>query len=349
MASSGKAPSPRKIQKLNLANGLVLPLPVPRRTLSNKEKFFMNVKQKSHGKQWICTCLKKKGYEEILSSQLPHDQTIFLWCQREYAYFPEDILNGNEKAPCIAHIPCQGILCEKVKFAKLLHRYYGDSAWKITPRTLWCHWNETSKSWTIPSDLESVIESYPPNRVWITKSSFGSLGSGIRLYRGNTAESFRKFISDQYQPDRWPESLARKGWVNTANLDIKCLIVQQYVDRPLLFNESFKFDLRVYALIATTNPCVLLYHIGKMRVCGVKYTDLSRANDDDAKVNWFQEILSVNDTPYGYALRFVLCFISSESQKHSVTFLRKCSVSIFDGSFIRFFGGFHCKSGDDGG
>ena len=168
MASSQKAPSPAQIR---LSNGLILPIPVPQRSTSGKAKFFMNVKQKSHGKQWICSCLKKKGYEEILSCFLPDENTIFYWCQREYAFLAEDLFTGNEKAPCIAFTPSQGILCEKVKFAKLLYGYYGDSAWDITPRTMSCHWNQTTKSWTVPPALEQLIESSPSNRVWITKSS----------------------------------------------------------------------------------------------------------------------------------------------------------------------------------
>ena len=229
------------------------------------------------GKKWIATCLRNRGVKEF-KRMLPHDDIIFLWCKTEYVHEAVDVLNGNEKAPCVAFIPSQGILCEKVEFAKLLHQYYGDSAWKITPRTLCCHWNETTKSWTMSSDLESLIESSPPNQVWITKSNCGSKGKSVKIFRGNSTESFRKYLAKYHRKRDWgPKQRSLKQY------DCNAMIVQQYVDRPLLFNDAFKFDLRVYALVATTNPCVLLYHIGKMRVCGVKYTDLSTANDDDAK------------------------------------------------------------------
>eukprot|EP01083_Nonionella_stella_P135191 411229_1 len=295
MAAPAPAPLPGSIDE----QPFLIPIPPP---LSDKllnidktDRFFVNLKQKSHGLQWIASCLEQAGLIEVGLSFLPHPNCVFLWIPREFAYFEHDLLSGNETKPCISFIPCQGLLADKTEFGRLLYKYYGADAWKITPLTVDCHYDDTNQSWMIPKEVEQLIESKPSNHVWITKSSFGALGSGVFLYCGNTVKSFEEFIAKKYHGKGMNRKLERQGYADTARLNVKSIIVQQYIDRPLLFNEKYKFDLRVYGLLATTNPCVLLYHIGKMRVCGVAYNDISAMDRDDMK-----EMLLGKEFLYGH-------------------------------------------------
>ena len=249
---------------------------------SKMPKFFVNTKEKSHGKQWIAKCLENMGMVEIKSGFLPNAKCAFIWCQREYAYHDDVLLCGKEIKPCIGFIPSQGLLVEKTKFAQTLHKYYGNDAWKLTPFTMDIQWDKSKEEWIITDQIKKLIESKQSNHVWIVKSNFGAQGSGISLYRGNTIQSFSDFLSTRYKPQGWGKKMEEFGY-NCDNLNLRQLILQQYIDKPLLFNNGYKFDLRVYTLLASTNPCILFYHIGKMRICGVKYNNLSNMNDDDTK------------------------------------------------------------------
>lgn len=251
--------------------------------LGNTDRYFVNVKTKSHGKQWIASCLEKKGLIEVDSTFLPNDKCIFYWCQREYAFKDDHLFSGKEKFPCIAFTPSQGLITEKVRLAAYLYKYYGCDAWKITPMTWDIQWNKQEQEWIVSDEIKNIIESKPANHVWITKSSFGSLGTSVFLYRGNSLKSFKEFIGNKYRAQSWGKKFVQQGYMNAEHLNLRQLILQQYIDKPLLFNGSYKFDLRVYSLLASTNPCILFYHIGKMRICGVKYSDFSKVDEDDAK------------------------------------------------------------------
>jgi exonuclease VII small subunit len=53
---------------------------------------------------------------------------------------------------------------------------------------------------------------------------------------------------------------------NKCGIETKSLIAQTYITNPLLLNLDNKFDFRVYMLIASTNPLIVYYHDGFLRV-----------------------------------------------------------------------------------
>jgi len=59
----------------------------------------------------------------------------------------------------------------------------------------------------------------------------------------------------------------------------KSLIAQTYVTNPLLLDKNNKFDFRVYMLVASTNPMMVYYHDGFLRVSLEFYDKFSHNKD----------------------------------------------------------------------
>ncbi|KAM7351584.1 tubulin tyrosine ligase-like 4A isoform 2-T2 [Cochliomyia hominivorax] len=134
-----------------------------------------------------------------------------------------------------------------------------DSCWKNLVKLMAKHGKKDfgfmPKTYIIPNDLKQLRKSWPKyaqkNVKWIIKPPASARGTGIRVV------------------DRWAQIPKRK-----------LLIVQKYIERPLLINGS-KFDLRLYVLVTSINPLrVYMYHNGLARFASVKYSDKSDTLND---------------------------------------------------------------------
>ncbi|XP_041451852.1 tubulin polyglutamylase TTLL4 isoform X2 [Drosophila obscura] len=130
-----------------------------------------------------------------------------------------------------------------------------DSCWKNLQRQMSKHSNKEfgfmPRTYIIPNDLCALRRHWPKysqrNTKWIIKPPASARGAGIRVI------------------NRWGQIPKRRP-----------LIVQKYIERPLLINGS-KFDLRLYVLVTSVNPLrVFMYHNGLARFASVKYS--SRAD-----------------------------------------------------------------------
>uniref|UniRef100_A0A1B0BDQ3 Tubulin polyglutamylase TTLL4 n=1 Tax=Glossina palpalis gambiensis TaxID=67801 RepID=A0A1B0BDQ3_9MUSC len=134
-----------------------------------------------------------------------------------------------------------------------------DSCWKSLVKLKAKHGKKDfgfmPKTYIIPNDLGQLRKSWPKyaqrNVKWIIKPPAGARGTGIRVV------------------DHWNQIPKRKP-----------LIVQKYIERPLLINSS-KFDLRLYVLVTSINPLrVYMYHNGLARFASVKYSEKSETLND---------------------------------------------------------------------
>lgn len=48
------------------------------------------------------------------------------------------------------------------------------------------------------------------------------------------------------------------------------ILMQQYISNPLVIDDR-KFDFRIYMLVASTNPLIVYYHDGFLRISLTKY------------------------------------------------------------------------------
>ncbi|XP_062706003.1 tubulin monoglutamylase TTLL4 isoform X3 [Aedes albopictus] len=111
------------------------------------------------------------------------------------------------------------------------------------------------RTYIIPQDLKILRQMWPRysqrNAKWIIKPPASARGTGIKVV------------------NRWSQIPKRKP-----------LIVQRYVDRPLLINGS-KFDLRLYVLVTSINPLRVYMHTdGLARFASVKYSEKSDTLSD---------------------------------------------------------------------
>ncbi|XP_055641709.1 tubulin monoglutamylase TTLL4-like isoform X2 [Toxorhynchites rutilus septentrionalis] len=111
------------------------------------------------------------------------------------------------------------------------------------------------RTYIIPQDLKLLRQMWPRhsqrNCKWIIKPPASARGTGIKVV------------------NRWSQIPKRKP-----------LIVQRYVDRPLLINGS-KFDLRLYVLVTSINPLRVYMHTdGLARFASVKYSEKSDTLSD---------------------------------------------------------------------
>lgn len=102
-------------------------------------------------------------------------------------------------------------------------------------------------TYVLPQDLKRLKRLWPKfnqqNTKWIIKPPASARGTGIKVV------------------SRWTQIPKRKP-----------IIVQKYVDRPLLINGS-KFDLRLYVLVTSFNPLRAYMHTdGLARFASVKYS-----------------------------------------------------------------------------
>jgi hypothetical protein len=80
------------------------------------------------------------------------------------------------------------------------------------------------------------------------------------------------FILDDKETDLWKEFYDNGNLCGQQN---KSLVAQTYITNPLLLDHQNKFDFRVYMLVASTNPLIVYYHDGFLRVSLHEYDKFS--------------------------------------------------------------------------
>ncbi|XP_067624720.1 tubulin polyglutamylase ttll-4 isoform X2 [Eurosta solidaginis] len=132
------------------------------------------------------------------------------------------------------------------------------------------------KSYVMPDDLESLRQVWPKNASrltkWIVKPPASARGTGIRI-----VNKWSQFPKD------------------------RPLVVQKYIERPLLINDS-KFDMRIYVVVTSINPLrIYMYKDGLARFASVKYSSELTSLDDrcmhltNYSINKFSQNYSKNE------------------------------------------------------
>jgi len=265
---------------------------------------------------------KKYNLRYTMFSELPDSRCIFYWVVHcNYALWPYDAIEGSnpEMFPIIARATWQNNLCRKALLPKELSRYHGEDAWKIIPTNLYFWYRRKEKDWDLTEVIEYFKKNKnASSNVWIFKPGTGSKGTNIGLWNPadekedsweeSLLNALAAGVSEPKELSRWEDETRFETWWreskmrpedgevgfvrsikawhaakgNPAEVEDIPFVLQRFICNPLLWNNKFKWDFRVYVLVACADPVTVYLHRGKGRLCVVPYN-----TEDFSDVNSF--------------------------------------------------------------
>jgi len=253
-------------------------------------------------------------------SQLPDPRCVLYWVvHSNYELWPYENIEGSnpEMCPIIARTTWQNNLCQKALLPRELEKYHGEDAWKIMPTNIYFYYRRKDKVWDLTEVTEYFKKNKNAlSNMWIFKPNGGSKGKNIGLWDPSDEkedlleESLIKAlaigVSEPKELSRWEDEARFESWWKTSKMNheegevgfvrsIKAwhaargnlkevedvpFVLQRFISNPLLWNNKFKWDFRVYVLVACTDPITVYLHRGKGRLCVVPYDtkDFSNVN-----------------------------------------------------------------------
>jgi len=254
------------------------------------------------GKTVMKKHLEASGLTYCPVAFLPQKRIAFIWSLFGIHGFSDDLKVAEEVLahaadylPRISLILNINLISNKFYVLDTFYTYYQEKTWDFHPVSFYATLPPNSDEWQI--EKEALFDS---KKAWILRPASGSQGEGIQILPSNSSKEDLKNLLDNFFT-AWADEQKEQYIIKGSNRQ-SSIVISEYISNPLLISGGRKFDLRVYCLVAVTNPTVAFFHIGKCRMCGVKYNDdlsdtfahltnstLQRKHDDynhdDSKIN----------------------------------------------------------------
>ncbi|XP_070560557.1 protein polyglycylase TTLL10-like isoform X2 [Ptychodera flava] len=112
------------------------------------------------------------------------------------------------------------------------------------------------------SDRDAFFGTFKEGETWICKPTGMNQGKGIYLVDDITELKKKYLPADEQEHSAAPPTTQQK---KKSRLPPMQRLIQRYVPNPLLLNGK-KFDVRAYMLVGCTNPQMIFYHKGYLRL-----------------------------------------------------------------------------------
>ena len=173
----------------------------------------------------------------------------FIWVQNKQVLKNLYPWNKVRQDQIVNHLEFERELGHKGRLLHYLHTEYGLTGFQYMQPS-WRLWIPKERAHFLmqvkKKSLNGMLMPFTP---FITKKAHLDNGAGIDII--SSPNKLQKLVQDIERS----KASAHKNF-----------IVQQYLTHPLLTEDKKKFDLRIYFLIVSVNPLVVLYYDGYMRV-----------------------------------------------------------------------------------
>ena len=300
LPASVPAPLLNKTSQDDKKNDVIIPIaPSLKLNLVCDEVFLGGGTSLTHGKLWVRAQCVKKGMKRSSNGKVPSKETAFCFVPNFYAYSRSTYDRFKMKSPCIGNIANNFVICDKGYIVETLYKYYGEYTFKhIIPLSFVIDYDYINHKFKL-SDNKQLCECIKNTNTkiyesWIVKSSVGHGGINVFIWTGNNLNDLQNFLLIKQDPYKWLDLIH-------AQYHKIRLVISKYINNPLLYKNKYKFDTRIYVMIAKTNPIIAYYAGMKCRLSTKEY-DVKSINDQDDDnnrlghiTNTYQQVIQIND------------------------------------------------------